>query len=269
MLDPQPPQSGPALRLYTRLIIIAGLTIMATSCAMFIVNNNWTSKVQFGLAVGAILLLMALLVQPDAVQSVVFRRTDKYRSHMLVVSLAFIGILILTNYISYKNNYRIDLTRTKEFTLSKPTIKFLSNLNQPVQIIGFFKSGSKHWKQAEDYLARYSYHTNHLTYQLYDPHLEPALAQSYDVQGYGLVFISGAHHYTTHYVNEETLTAGLIHVTAYNQAAPENIPIPSRVAVSHQPVLTPWQAGITFVVSVILIPLAVFAIGVFRWWKQQ
>ncbi len=133
------------------------------------------------------------------------------------MSLAFIGILGFINFLSLKNNQEYDLTETGLFTLSEQTIQVLKDLDQPVQVVGFFQASDSRLIWAKDYLERYSHYTDQLTYEFHDPNIEPALAQSFELSNYGLVFVSGNNRYETSEVDEQTLTSGLIRVTSDKQ----------------------------------------------------
>ena len=119
MIDPRPPQTDPTLNPYTRLIIIAGVLVVVSSCVLFLVNANWSSRALIWSGFGMVLLLLAVLLQPDAIQSILMGRPVKYGSNTMIVSLAFMGILVFVNYVSLKSNYEIDLTETEEFTRSE------------------------------------------------------------------------------------------------------------------------------------------------------
>ena len=217
MVDPSSPQSDPTLRPYTRIIIIAGLLILAGSCVIFLVNSNWILKAQIGFGIGVVLLLVAIFLQPNAVHTALVGRSVRYGSVAVIKILAFVGILVFINFLSLKSDLEYDLTETGQYTLSTHTVKFLKNLDEPVQIVAFFQVGSHHWAMAKEYLERYSHYTNHLTYALHDPNDEAALAKSYEVDSYGMVFVSGMHHYQAHSVNEQTITTGLMSVTGHKQ----------------------------------------------------
>ncbi|MEW5957425.1 MAG: Gldg family protein [Chloroflexota bacterium] len=204
---------GRTARPYAGSMAIAGLLLVVGSGIAYALNQSWAFESQLGAGTGGVLLLGAVLLRPEVVQTAVTGRSAKYGSHAVVSSLAFIGILGLINFIILKNDRELDLTETGRFTLSEQTVRVLKNLDAPVQVIGFFQTSDPRLTVARDYLERYSHHTNQLTYEFHDPNIEPALARSFQLSNYGLVFVSGDRHYQAAKVDEQTLTSGLIRVT--------------------------------------------------------
>lgn len=203
-----------ALHSYAWLIAIVGLLLLVGSGVVYILNHSWAAQVEIAGAFGIVLMLSAVLLRPDAVRMALTGRPVKYGSNAVVMSLAFIGILGFINFLSVKNNREYDLTETGQFTLSEQTVQILEKLDRPVQVIGFFQTNDYRSKWAKDYLERYSQYTDHLTYEFHDPNVEPALARSFDLSNYGLVFVSGSNHYETSGVDEQTITGGLLRVTS-------------------------------------------------------
>ena len=217
MVEQIPTRRHQTIRSYAGLIAVIGLLALVGSGIVYVLNQAWVLQSQIGAGLGALLLLGAVLLRPDAIHTALTGRSVKYGSNAVIMSLAFLGILGLINILSVKNNREYDLTETGEFTLSEQTIQILDNISEPIQIIGFFQATDDRLKIAKDYLERYSRYTDQLTYEFHDPNIEPALAQSFELNNYGLVFISGNHRYETSRVDEQTITSGLIRVTSPEQ----------------------------------------------------
>ncbi len=271
MPDDPSPQFGLTLRPYTWLVIIAGLLVLIASCVVYVVKPNWILKAQVGVGFGLVLLLLAILLQPNTVHTILLGRSVKYGSNAVVMSLAFVGILVFINFLSLKSNYEYDLTETGKFTLSEPTIKFLENLTEPVQVFGFFRTGDNRWELAEDYMERYSHYTDQLTYAFYDPNLEPILAESYELKSYGLVIVSGIYRYETPKVDEQAITTSMMYVISHSHNSEGKKPrfIPAKMPTNRQLFLTPFQMGFVLLVTVVVMPLAVLMAGVRVWWIRR
>jgi len=205
-------RSGGPIRAYAGVIASAGVVLLVGSGILYIINRTWIFETQLGAGMGGVLLLGAVLLRPDAVQTAITGRSVKYGSHAIVMSLAFLGILAFVNIIVLKYEREYDLTESGRFTLSEQTIQVLKNLDQPVQVMGFFQAGDPRVSLARDYLDRYRHYTKHLTYQFHDPNLEPALAQSLQIERYGLVFVSDDKQHQSFKIDEQSLTSGLIRV---------------------------------------------------------
>ena len=213
MVQRTPAAPTQVMRSYAWLVASVGLLLLVGSGIAYLLNPIWVFEAQLGSGLGLILLLGAMLLRPEVVRSAVTGRSAKYGSNAVIMSLAFMGILGLINFLSFKKNHEYDLTETGDFTLSEQTIQILGKLDQPVQVMGFFQAADPRFTLAKDYLDRYAQHTQYLTYEFHDPNVEPALAQSFELSNYGLVFVSGDKHYETATVDEQTLTSGLIRVT--------------------------------------------------------
>ncbi len=198
----------------TGLIILSGLFLFLGSAIAYLVNQRWEIYTKIGMGLGLLLLLMAALHRPDAIRTFLAGRPVKYASHAIVKTLAFLGILILINFLAINYAQEFDLTESGRFTLSEQTIQVLKQLDRPVEIIGFFSQGDPRRDRAEIYLDRYHHYTPHLSYEFHDPDLEPMLAKKYEVKRSGLVFVSDNRRYETTTVDEKMLTSGLIRITS-------------------------------------------------------
>lgn len=207
-----PPVQGKP-RAAARSLAIAGALLTVGSMVVYAAENRWAFETQVGAGLGGMLLLGAVLLQPDTVKAAFTGRSVRYGSNAVVVSLAFIGILLLINFLSLKYNYELDLTETGLYTLSEQTITMLNTITEPVLVMGFFQSGDPRLTRAREYLERYSRHTHYLAYEFHDPNIEPALAQKYELSSYGMVFISGDNRHDTGSVDEQSITSALIRVT--------------------------------------------------------
>lgn len=210
-------QRHPILQSYAWLMVIISLLTLVGSGVIYLINQSWAIQSQIGAGVGAVLLLGAVLLRPDAVRTILTGRPVKYASNAVVMSLAFISILGLINFLAPKYEWEYDLTETGQFTLSEQTIQILEKIDRPVAVIGFFQNSDPRLSRARDYLERYSHYTHHLTYEFHDPEIEPILAQEYELNNYGLVFVSDNHRYEVSSVDEQTITSGLLRVTSDEQ----------------------------------------------------
>jgi NADH:ubiquinone oxidoreductase subunit 6 (subunit J) len=133
---------------------VVGLLVLGGSCVIYLINPASTLLVQVGVTVGAVLLLVVVLMRPNVAHVAITGRSVRYASNAGVMCLAFIAILVLINFLSFKHNYEFDLTETGEFTLSQQTIEVLKSLSEPVQVIGFFRAGDYQWAKTKEYLER-------------------------------------------------------------------------------------------------------------------
>ena len=249
---------------------LVGGMVLVGSGVYYLVYPHRALTAQFGLSLGVMLLLVAVLLKPSVVYIVITGRSQN-TTDALVMCLAFAGILLVINFLSVKYNYEFDLTDTGEFTLSHKTMEVLEGLTEPVQIIGFFRAGDQRWAEAKVYLERYAHYSNLLTYKLYDPSNEMFLVKKYKIDSYGLLFVNGSHRYATPNVNEATITTGLMCVTTHlhhtsNQPLISVVP---KYPANRILELTPFQMIFTFVSTVILIPTLALVAGARIWWIRR
>ncbi len=264
-------QSNPLLRSYPRLMVSVGFIMLIISLVILLINPAWTLLVQIGVSIAIVLFLLAILLRPNIVHRILADGAAQEFSGAVVTSVAFIGVLVYVNYVSLKNNYEVDLTETGRFTLSTQTIDVLEDLTEPVQIMGFFRAGDYRWAIAHDYLERYSRYTNFISYKLLDPALEPELAKSYNLDSYGLVFVSGVYRYHASKVSEESITNGVMCVTTYRDKQQNQplISIEHKKPTSRQIFLTPLQTSLAFLTSLVLMPLSLLVTAAWVWWTRR
>ncbi len=135
-------------------------------------------------------------------------------SNALVMSTAFIGILLVVNYISARHYRRFDMTEEKKYTLSEQTVQILRELAVPIKITGFFVEGSPQETTAQDLLRAYEYHSDKISYELVDPERSPALARQFDVTNYSVLVVrSGAKRQDVTVPQEKNLTSAILNVS--------------------------------------------------------
>src|SRR4030042_642664 len=105
---------------------------------LYIVQREFNLYLQISLGLIFIGLALFALLDPEKVRQFLTGRQARYGSNALVLSLAFVGIVILLNYFVYKNSKRWDLTEDKQYTLAPETIDTLKSLEEPVVAEAFF-----------------------------------------------------------------------------------------------------------------------------------
>lgn len=148
------------------------------------------------------------------------RRQVRYGTNALVMTLAFIAILVIINILATRYHYRWDLTAEGAFSLSPETIEILENLEQPVNIIGFFNRENQLMQQQEleSRLDEYTSRTNLISYEFVDPDSEPVKARAYEITTYGTVVVeSGERRQQITATDEQALTGAILKITRETQ----------------------------------------------------
>lgn len=164
-------------------------------------------------AASVALLLYYVVERPHEVARALAGRTAKYGGNALVMSLAFLGILVLLNVLAARFTYRVDLTEAKEFTLSPQTVRILGELKQPVKLTAFHKEGMGK-EELQDILKEFTRHTDKLQIEYVDPDLKPGLARQYKVEFSGTTVLeSGGRRQNVMGFGEGELISGILKVT--------------------------------------------------------
>lgn len=191
-------------------LYIALLAALAAA-GLFIVMREWNLWLQISLGLVIVGLAAFAILDPNRVRQALTGRQARYGSNALVLTLAFLGILVVVNYLIYENSQRWDLTEDKEFTLAQETLDTLKNLPEEVKAQAFFSPQSSS-TQAQGLLDQYKFHSDgKLDYKFIDPIAEPILAEQAGIARDGsVVLFMGENKEIVTTVSERELTAGLV-----------------------------------------------------------
>ena len=126
------------------------------SALAFLVTFGWyivrrETDLYFYIGLGLVILGLAvsILLDPDSARQFFTGRQARYGSNALIITLAFLGLLIVVNFIVYQNDRSWDLTEDKQNTLAPETLKALDSLTEPVVTRAFFTG-----RQPSDYAEK-------------------------------------------------------------------------------------------------------------------
>jgi ABC-type uncharacterized transport system involved in gliding motility auxiliary subunit len=197
---------------------VAGLIALVLAAVIWVITRELDLRVEVLLGVGALLVALSVVSRPQMYKAALTGRGAKYGSNAGVVIVAFLGILVLLNFLSSRHHRRLDLTETGEYTLSLQTIQILSELTEPVNVTAFYAGDDYRQEDLKDLLTEYSYHTDKISYEIVDPDLEPFVAQQYEISSYGtVVFESGGRRQDIFTVDEQEITGAILKVSRESQ----------------------------------------------------
>ncbi len=163
---------------------IAGITVFLTVEEL----RNFAVSV---LIIGLVLLFIALVLSPRAIAVFMAGRQGRYGANIAVMTIAFLIIMILINFLLFRSPARIDVTATRVFSLSQQTVQVLETLDKPVRANAFFVPNDSRTtfdrQQAEDLLNEFSRRSSNFTYRFIDPELNRSVAVQYDVRDFPVV----------------------------------------------------------------------------------
>jgi ABC-type uncharacterized transport system involved in gliding motility auxiliary subunit len=183
-------------------LIIAGLGCIATgllalvqgSVALKIFTPAKPESIPEGIAVGAAVIVLGLaiygILNPDGVRNFFTGRQVHYGSNTLVMSLAFLGILIVVNLLVYQNPKSWDFTEDKQHTLAPQTIQALASLPAKVTAIGFFTIQTPS-DTAKQLLTDFKSNSKgKFDFRFVDPNSDPIQARQYGITGDGKIVLT-------------------------------------------------------------------------------
>jgi ABC-type uncharacterized transport system involved in gliding motility auxiliary subunit len=200
--------------------LVLGLVGLVAGAVLREYRPSWTAAWPAALIVGGLLLLFALYASFPQARQVWGRRTTRYGLNAVVMIALILGVIALVEAVSYRHNWRVDLTENKRHSLSSQTIRVLRELKIPVKATVFFRPDQTGKRAAEDLLKQFAARSDgKFTWEIVDPDRDPVRAKRYNVETYGTVVLEAAP--TAGQVKEEKLTDaeeekltnGLIRVT--------------------------------------------------------
>ncbi len=141
--------------------------------------------------IGLWLLFQAYFKPSDHVKTPYWsRRSTQAGTNALASVLSVLVILGLINFISVRNDWRIDLTENQQFTLSPQTQTVLKQFQQPVKVWIFDRGENPQTQELLDNYRRLG--GNKFQYEFVDPQAQPGLAQQFGVQEFGEIYVESA-----------------------------------------------------------------------------
>lgn len=118
------------------------------------------------------------------------RRKLIYGAGTFISLVSTIGIIVAINYLLFRTDIRFDVTQDKLHTVSTQTVRVLNSIEEPIEIIGFFKETGPDRTAFQDLAKEYSRTSDKIVVALINPDKEPGIAKKYTVKEYGSVIVS-------------------------------------------------------------------------------
>jgi hypothetical protein len=160
---------------HSGLVLIAGIALLlgaAASQAIFVEVAALTVI----LAVAGLLLSAwgAYFLRAEIGGLLLHRRGE-----IVLYTLGIIGVLIALSYLSVRFPVRFDMTASKIYSLSEPTVQMLKRLDKPVHIVFFHDPMMRETVEIYQLIAK---QTDKVSVEFYDPMLNPAQARMRGVE---------------------------------------------------------------------------------------
>ena len=171
-------------------ILIAGVVGLIAGAVLLAFVGSLKLYGGIVLAIGAALVLSVAISYFSQVIAAFFSRTGRYGVNTVVMTAAFIGLVILANYVAFENHFRADTTATNQFSLANRTQDLLDQLDRPINIIAYYPDEitdidmlTRHGK-VDTMLSEFGKRSGNLAYQFVDPQKEADLARSQGITSY-------------------------------------------------------------------------------------
>ncbi len=198
--------------------IAGGLALFAAAGVALIVGVQQPVFIWLLIAAG-LLFLFFFATDVSHVLQFFTMRTVRYGSNAGLMTVLFLGIFIVINFLAAQHNVQWDMTQSGRYTLSKATKELLANLKQPVQIIAFYapnpSGGGTGETAAKQLLQRYTALSKKISVTFVDPDANPAEAQKYHVTvSPTIVVLSGGHQDSVQIADEQDISSAIERVTS-------------------------------------------------------
>ncbi|MEE8353679.1 MAG: GldG family protein [Dehalococcoidales bacterium] len=173
------------------MIAIGGVAVLFVGWIITLVIPELRFVAWSLLAVGVILILVAVTLDYRRVGRALVSRRGRFGTGTTLMVSVFAGIILLVNAISIGNYHRFDTTGLSQYTVTSQTKEALGELAMPVEAIGFFVPGDLVAEYLLNLLTEYQKFTDELTVTVIDPEQRPDQARLYSVNQYPTVVFSG------------------------------------------------------------------------------
>ena len=186
---------------------IALVGVLVFAGAWFLQGGRSTIGGNIALGLSVVALAAYLFLRPEVITGAVKSQQVRYGSNTVLMTVIFVAILVLVNFLSIKQFKRWDLTAEKRFSLAPETIEMLKNLDTPVTALLFSTSSGS---DAKILLDQYRSHSSKFQVETIDPEAQPTLARQYLASDGMVVLLVGDRHVTVSNPTESELTSALI-----------------------------------------------------------
>ncbi|MEQ8466380.1 Gldg family protein [Coleofasciculus sp. E1-EBD-02] len=160
------------------------LTIMGITAQE--VAGEW-SPVSLALLIAGLLIIGLWFLLLDQIAPGFWgRRSTQVGTNAIIATLAMFVIIGLINFLGVRYGVQIDLTENQLFTLSPQSQQVVRNLDQSVKVWVFESPANPADKELLENYRRYG---SNLEFEFVDPQLQPELAQKFNVNYIGEVYL--------------------------------------------------------------------------------
>ncbi|NES23056.1 MAG: ABC transporter [Symploca sp. SIO3E6] len=151
-----------------------------------VVSGSWSSIALGLLIAGMVLIGLLLLFLGSFAPGFWGRRSTQVGTNAFIATFSVLLILGLINFLAVRAGVQVDLTDNQLFTLSPLSQRMVESLEQPLKVVVFNPNPNPADRRL---LENYRKYSDNLEFQFVDLQEELELAQKFDVQSVGEVYL--------------------------------------------------------------------------------
>ncbi|MBI4302195.1 MAG: GldG family protein [Chloroflexi bacterium] len=194
-----------------------GVVALLAALMVYLLTPELRAQARTLVAIGGFFLLLFILGNIREIKTALLGRRGKYGTNTLVMIGAFVGIVVLANYLGVQNHRRFDVTAAHQFSLSPQTVRILKGLKDPVKAIAFLVPDDPARSEIDNLLREYGFRSDKFRYEFVDPQAKPAVARQYEITEPTIVFESGDRRQKVFGITERDFTSAILKVTGVKQ----------------------------------------------------
>ena len=172
-----------------RFLLPISIALLTAGIFSFVVNTQWSLITLILLFLGAVLLISWLILTITKQVRFTQKEQRKAITKSLFLTFAVLAAIGLLNVLALRYPLRFDLSENQIFTLSLESQAIAKNLTQPLKVWIFDRSIDP---ETQTLLENYQRYGENFSYQLVDPEIEVSLAQQFDIEFFGDVYLEYA-----------------------------------------------------------------------------
>ena len=159
-------------------------------------------------------LILFVVVHFISLKAFSARRSTRMGANSLLMTLLFVGILAIVNFLAARHSIRWDLSENQNFSLAPQTHRVLRSLSREVLITVFTREKDPGYQAYKERLDSYRQASPKISVEFVDPERQPKIAQNYGISRTDTaVFESSGHTVRVTAPSEVELTGALIRVS--------------------------------------------------------
>ena len=176
-----------AIGVFGAPLLLAGIVGLVTGIVVVAFVSSMRLYGIIDIIIGASLIGLVGAAFLSSVIAAFLSRTGRYGINTLILLVAFTGIVIVLNFVSFENTSRVDVTATNQFSLSERTKELLDGLQDDIRATAFYKALedtpsaeiAARRNRVVDTLQEFESRSSRFSFEMVDPDLEPGRVAAY------------------------------------------------------------------------------------------